>query len=74
MAERHIQLKPDEWQAIYEKVKEAKAMGIKESLVIGRHQALVVSPANETVITAMNRQEAAHHIFSNIDGAILMDD
>ena len=73
MAERRIVIQPKEWQAISEKVSEAKAMGIKESLVITRDQALVVSPQNETVITVLNRNEAAKQIFTNIDGAILLD-
>jgi flagellar operon protein len=72
MAERRITIDPKEWQAIYEKVSEAKAMGIKESLVVTKDQALVVSPQNETVITVMNRNEASKQIFSNIDGAILL--
>lgn len=73
MTERRIVIQPKEWQAISEKVSEAKAMGIKESLVITRGQALVVSPQNETVITVLNRNEAAKQIFTNIDGAILLD-
>lgn len=72
MAERKITIDPKEWQAIYEKVSDAKAMGIKESLVVTKNEALVVSPQNETVITVLNRDEAAKQIFSNIDGAILM--
>jgi len=73
MAERQISIQPSEWQKIYEKVSEAKTMGIKESLVVTKNEALVVSPQNETVITVLNRNEAAKQIFSNIDGAILLD-
>ncbi|MGV3489414.1 MAG: TIGR02530 family flagellar biosynthesis protein [Tuberibacillus sp.] len=73
MAERQIFIQPSQWQKIYDKVSEAKAMGIKESLVVTKNEALVVSPQNETVITVMNRSEASKQIFSNIDGAILLD-
>ena len=58
---------------IGEKIKEAKTMGVKESLVIVDDAALIVSAQNNTVITAMNRAEATAQIFTNINGTILMD-
>ena len=58
---------------IGEKVKEAKTMGVKESLVLVDDAALIVSAKNNTVITAMNRAEATAQIFTNINGTILMD-
>lgn len=74
IAERDIEIKPEQWWAIYEKLNEAKAMGIREPLVLTKDKAIVVSAKNDTVITVMNRSEAKTHIFSNIDGAILLDD
>jgi flagellar operon protein len=74
IAERDIEIKPEQWRAIYEKLNEAKAMGIREPLVLTKDKAIVVSAKNDTVITVMNRSEAKTHIFSNIDGAILLDD
>ncbi|WP_038112628.1 TIGR02530 family flagellar biosynthesis protein [Tuberibacillus calidus] len=73
MAERQITFTPKEWEEICQKVREAKSMGIKESLVVTKKEALVVSPQNETVITVLHRHEASKQIFSNIDGAILLD-
>ncbi len=61
------------WEQIGEKVKEAKTMGVKESLVLLDDAALIVSAKNNTVITAMNREEASQQIFTNINGTILMD-
>ncbi|WP_390883495.1 hypothetical protein [Heyndrickxia oleronia] len=55
------------------KVSEAKRKGVNESLVIVNNAALIVSAKNETVITAMNLQEASNQIFTNINGAIIVN-
>jgi flagellar operon protein len=73
LEQRGIQINPSRWEQISEKIKEAKKMGVKDSLVLLDNAALIVSAKNETVITAMNRDEAATHIFTNINGTILMD-
>lgn len=70
--ERGIEITEKEWQQIEEKVKEAKKMGIKESLILLDDAALIVSTKNNTVITAMDRYEAKSQIFTNINGAILL--
>ena len=74
MDERNINIEPEQWQRIYDKLQEAKAMGIKDSLVVTNHETMVVNAENNTVITVMNREEAQSHIFSNINGTILLDD
>ena len=61
------------WQQISEKVIEAKKLGVKESLVLLDDAALIVSAKNQTVITAMDRNEATSQIFTNINGTIVMD-
>ena len=48
-------------------------MGIKESLVLLNNAALIVSAKNNTVITAMDREEAIDQIFTNINGTIIMN-
>jgi flagellar operon protein len=73
LEQRGIQINDSRWEQISEKVREAKKMGVKDSLVLLEDAALIVSAKNETVITAMNRAEAATHIFTNINGTILMD-
>ncbi|MCF6410572.1 TIGR02530 family flagellar biosynthesis protein [Pseudalkalibacillus salsuginis] len=73
LAERAIRIEETTWDRIYQKVSEAKHKGIKDSLVLVGEAALVVNTTNNTVITAMNRQEASDHIFTNINGAIVMN-
>jgi flagellar operon protein len=73
MEQRGILIPAETWEKIGEKVKEAKNKGVRESLVILKNAALIVSARNETVITAMNREEAHSQVFTNINGTILID-
>ena len=73
LEQRGINIDEARWNQIGEKVKEAKSMGVKDSLVLVDDAALIVSAKNNTVITAMNRAEATAQIFTNINGTILMD-
>ncbi|MFD2628390.1 TIGR02530 family flagellar biosynthesis protein [Oceanobacillus kapialis] len=73
LQERNIQINANQWELINQKVKEAKTKGITDSLVITNEAALLVSAKNNTVVTAMNRQEATSRIFTNINGTILLD-
>lgn len=73
LAQRDISVSPKEWAMLEQKVKEAKHKGLKESLVLLGNAALIVSVPNETVITAMNRQEAVGQIFTNINGTIIIE-
>lgn len=74
LTERNISFGDNQWSKIEEKVLEAKTKGVKDSLVITNKAALVVSAQNNTVITAMHRNEASSQIFTNIDGTILLDE
>lgn len=73
MAQRNINIDSATWTKIESKIQQAKKMGVTESLVLTETLALVVSTKNNTVITAMNRQEATAQIFTNINGTILID-
>ncbi|KSU62518.1 hypothetical protein AS034_10395 [[Bacillus] enclensis] len=73
MEQRGISITPPQWEKIAEKVNEAKSKGVHDSLVLLKDAALIVSAKNETVITALDRQEANSQIFTNINGTILMD-
>ncbi|WP_373896022.1 TIGR02530 family flagellar biosynthesis protein [Virgibacillus natechei] len=74
MDERNIQLNENQWSAITEKMDEAKGKGVTDSLVLTNDAALVVSTKNNTVVTALNREEATNKIFTNINGTILIND
>ncbi|HEX7065297.1 MAG TPA: TIGR02530 family flagellar biosynthesis protein [Bacillales bacterium] len=73
LQERNISIDAGQWQSIQSRVTEAGKKGITDSLVVTKNAALVVSMKNNTVVTAMNRKEASTHIFTNINGTILMD-
>lgn len=72
--ERNIHINDKQWQAIGEKMAEAKQKGITDSLVVMDKAALLVSAKNNTVVTAMNREEATNRIFTNINGTILIEE
>ncbi|MBP1968096.1 flagellar operon protein [Virgibacillus natechei] len=74
MDERNIQLNDTQWSAITEKMGEAKGKGVTDSLVLTNEAALLVSTKNNTVVTAMDREEATSKIFTNINGTILIND
>ena len=46
--------------------------GARESLVYMQEVALVVSVANRTVITALNKLQGADNIITNIDSAAII--
>ncbi|GAA5415109.1 hypothetical protein Pryu01_00133 [Paraliobacillus ryukyuensis] len=73
LEERNIKIDDSKWQAVTKKVNEAKEKGITDSLVVMKEGTLVVSAKNNTVVTAMDREEAQARVFSNINGTILMD-
>ena len=70
--ERNIKIDQELWNKIEQKVNEAKGKGVSDSLVVTEQAALIVSAKNNTVITAMDRQEASSQIFTNINGTILI--
>lgn len=72
LTERNIHISDAEWTRVTDMVSEAKAKGIKESLVLMDQAALIVSAKNSTVITVMDRLEAKNQLFTNIDGTIVL--
>lgn len=74
LQERNIIINEQQWQTINKKMDEAKSKGITDSLVVTNNAALLVSTKNNTVVTAMNRDEASERIFTNINGTILINE
>ncbi|GEK32558.1 TIGR02530 family flagellar biosynthesis protein [Kurthia sibirica] len=70
--QRKIDISATEWHAIEEKIVSAHKKGLNDALVLTKNAALIINVKNQTVITAMNRQEANDQIFTNIDGAIVL--
>lgn len=74
LQDRNITISETSWNNINKKVIEAREKGIKDSLVIMKNVTLVVNAPNQTVITALDRNESASQIFTNINGAIVIDE
>ncbi|MBB6175791.1 flagellar operon protein [Anoxybacillus tengchongensis] len=72
LQERNIHINEEQWAMIGQKIVEAKQKGVRDSLVITDEAALIVSAVNQTVITAMHREEAQSQLFTNINGAIII--
>ncbi|WP_137789662.1 TIGR02530 family flagellar biosynthesis protein [Bacillus sp. E(2018)] len=74
LQDRDISISETSWNKISEKMIEAGRKGIKDSLVIMKNVTLVVNAPNQTVITALDRNESTSQIFTNINGAIVIDE
>lgn len=73
LQQRAIHIDDAHWKQIGDKILEARKKGVNESLVLLKDAALIVSAKNNTVITAMDRDEARTQIFTNINGTIILD-
>jgi len=72
LAERNISLSDNQMQRLYDGTEKAKAKGMKESLVMVDDYAFIVNIKNNTVVTAINREENSDTIITNIDGAVII--
>ena len=72
LADRNIELTTGQMERLQEGAQKAQMKGIRESLVIVDQLAFIVNIPNNTVVTAMNQQDAAENVFTNIDGAVII--
>lgn len=73
MIERNIHIEPGQWTKLEERLVEAKQKGLNDSLVVMDGATFIVNVRNSTVVTALSKDEARAQLFTNINGAILMD-
>lgn len=69
---RNIQLSQEQKNRLQDGAQKAEAKGIKESLVLMDSLAFIVNIPNRTVVTAMEQGESTEHIYTNIDGAVII--
>ena len=69
--DRQISLSEDQNKRLSEGVAKAGEKGVQDSLVMVDSLAFIVNVPTQTVITAMDEQETADHIFTNIDGTVI---
>ena len=71
LADRSITLSDNQLNRLTEGAKKAGEKGSRESLVMVDQLAFIVNVPNNTVITAMEQDQASDNIFTNIDGAVI---
>lgn len=69
---RNISLSAEQSERLEAGVQKASEKGINESLVVVDSLAFIVNVPNRTVVTAIDGQESDGHIFTNIDGAVIV--
>lgn len=72
LADRNIELTKGQMERLNAGTARAGQKGIRESLVIVDEMAFIVNVPNNTVVTAMNQQDAEENVFTNIDGAVIV--
>lgn len=72
LASRRITLSGEDMTKLGDAITRAAAKGARESLVLMDQAALVVSVANRTVITAVDKGALKENIFTNIDSAMIL--
>ena len=72
MNTRNIRLTDDQKEILDNAVEKAKQKGVRESLILMKDMAFVVSIKNKTVITAMDEASIKGNVFTNIDGAVII--
>ena len=72
LADRNIELTNSQMERLQEGALKAQEKGIRESLVLVDQLAFIVNIPNSTVVTAMNQNDTAENIFTNIDGAVII--
>jgi flagellar operon protein len=70
LTDRNLKLTGDQMDKIDTAIDKAREKGIRDSLVLVDDMALIVNIKSRTVITAMNQNN--DHVFSNIDGAVIV--
>ena len=68
---REIDFGQAEASRLNQAVDRAKAKGARESLILMDDKAFIVSVANRTVITAVDRNSLSSNVITNIDSAVI---
>jgi flagellar operon protein len=72
ISDRGIDLTPDDIDRIGDGINRAAQKGAKDSLVMLRDLAFVVSVNNRKVVTAVDQQNLRDNVFTNIDSAVFV--
>lgn len=72
LEQRGIELGTSQLDQISSAVDKAAAKGSRESLILMKDMALIVSVPNRTVVTAMDGQSMRDNVFTQIDSAVII--
>ncbi len=72
MQSRGISFNKDDMGRLNDAVGRAAAKGSKDTLVLMKDAALIVSVKNKTVVTVMDQAALKENVFTNIDSTIVM--
>ncbi|MDF9841379.1 MULTISPECIES: TIGR02530 family flagellar biosynthesis protein [unclassified Paenibacillus] len=72
LEQRGIELGSRQLDQISNAVEKAAAKGSKESLILLKDMALIVSVPNRTVVTAMDGSSMKDNVFTQIDSAVII--
>ena len=71
LSERNIELSDKVMTRLSAGMQAAGQKGINESLVMVDQLAFIVNVKNQTVITALDKDDSNGNVFTNIDGAVI---
>ena len=71
LSERNIELSDKVMDRLQAGTVAAEQKGINESLVMVDQLAFIVNVKNQTVITALDKNDSNGNVFTNIDGAVI---
>jgi len=72
LEQRGIRLDAEAWAAVDAAADALAAKGGREGLILGDDAAFVLNIPNRTVITVLSAEEAAGHVFTQIDSAAVL--
>jgi flagellar operon protein len=72
MESRNIKLNGDELKKIEEGVAKLRDKGCKDSIILSKDRAYVISVKNNTVVTVVDEDTMKNNIFTNIDSMTLI--
>lgn len=72
LEQRGIELGSSQLDQISSAVDKAAAKGSKESLILLKDMALIVSVPNRTIVTAMDGSSMKDNVFTQIDSAVII--
>jgi len=73
LEERNLEFNTNEYLKIKDAIHKLKEKGGKDSLVITGQAAYIVDVDNETVVTAMDKNDMAENVFTKIDSTLFIN-